>query len=312
MFIHEVGVKRFTSFVRLRRIHVKSGQMETLDRWRNSSLGFTLDDTPNHEKLLDLFITLPTRDGSTRPPVPSKNHLEYGHHLVFFHPRTREGQLRTDATDPDFAPPSPWTRRMWAGGKFTWVGPPLRLGSESGNHMAFLRQQYSYSQEHSSVPSIIEERTHVFLPVSAATPGERPLKEVKGLIEPFDFEFIYTPSPTTLFRFSALTFNAHQIHLDKEYAQEIEGYPERLVHGPLTALMMIESVLLHHPGARLYEFTYRAQNPLPVGRPCAIRGKWQDPSTITLWALDESAPSVVMTGTMTVLHDNAFRPTPLD
>ncbi len=47
---------------------------------------------------------------------------------------------------------------------------------------------------------------------------------VKGLPRP-DFTFDYLPTPTTLFRFSALTFNGHYIHLDKEYAQKSEGYP---------------------------------------------------------------------------------------
>ena len=38
-----------------------------------------------------------------------------------------------------------------------------------------------------------------------------------------DFSLRYVPSPTTLFRFSALTFNGHFIHLDKDYALQ-EGY----------------------------------------------------------------------------------------
>ena len=47
---------------------------------------------------------------------------------------------------------------------------------------------------------------------------------VKDLPQPA-FTFEYLPTPTTLFRFSALTFNGHYIHLDKEYAQKTEGYP---------------------------------------------------------------------------------------
>ena len=53
---------------------------------------------------------------------------------------------------------------------------------------------------------------------------------VKGLPRP-DFTFEYLPSPTTLFRFSALTFNGHYIHLDKEYAQKSEGYPGAFSEG---------------------------------------------------------------------------------
>lgn len=52
---------------------------------------------------------------------------------------------------------------------------------------------------------------------------------VKDVPTSADFSFTYTPTLTTLFRFSALTFNGHHIHLDKEYAQEKEGYP-----GPLS------------------------------------------------------------------------------
>lgn len=47
---------------------------------------------------------------------------------------------------------------------------------------------------------------------------------MKDLPRP-DFTFEYFPTATTLFRFSALTFNGHYIHLDKEYAQKSEGYP---------------------------------------------------------------------------------------
>src|SRR5206468_3415817 len=42
-----------------------------------------------------------------------------------------------------------------------------------------------------------------------------------------------------LFRFSALTYNAHRIHYDARYTAE-EGYPDLVVHGPLQALLMGE------------------------------------------------------------------------
>jgi hydroxyacyl-ACP dehydratase HTD2-like protein with hotdog domain len=48
--------------------------------------------------------------------------------------------------------------------------------------------------------------------------------EVKNIPTSMDFSLRYTPSPVTLFRYSALMFNAHHIHLDKEYC-EVEGYP---------------------------------------------------------------------------------------
>lgn len=36
-----------------------------------------------------------------------------------------------------------------------------------------------------------------------------------------------------LFRFSALTCNAHRIHYDEAYATEVEGHAGLVVHGPL-------------------------------------------------------------------------------
>ena len=50
------------------------------------------------------------------------------------------------------------------------------------------------------------------------------------------------PEPTLLFRFSAVTFNAHRIHYDREYATNVEGYPGLVVHGPLTAVLLLELV----------------------------------------------------------------------
>jgi 3-methylfumaryl-CoA hydratase len=46
--------------------------------------------------------------------------------------------------------------------------------------------------------------------------------------------------PTLLFRFSALTYNAHRIHYDREYATVTEGYPALVVHGPLQAILLAD------------------------------------------------------------------------
>jgi 3-methylfumaryl-CoA hydratase len=67
--------------------------------------------------------------------------------------------------------------------------------------------------------------------------------------------------PTLLFRYSALTYNAHRIHYDRAFART-EGYPGLLVHGPLQALLMAHqaarTVHIVHP----YRFDYRLVAPL--------------------------------------------------
>jgi 3-methylfumaryl-CoA hydratase len=73
-------------------------------------------------------------------------------------------------------------------------------------------------------------------------------------------------SPTLLFRFSALTYNAHRIHYDRGYARDVEGYPGLLVHGPLQALAMAEAArAAGYPdgaGAGDLVFDYRLLSPL--------------------------------------------------
>jgi 3-methylfumaryl-CoA hydratase len=77
-------------------------------------------------------------------------------------------------------------------------------------------------------------------------------------------------SPTLLFRFSALTYNAHRIHYDRDFARDVEGYPGLLTHGPLQALAMAEAARAadgidaarpaDHAGERYFE--YRLISPL--------------------------------------------------
>ena len=69
-----------------------------------------------------------------------------------------------------------------------------------------------------------------------------------------------------MFRFSALTYNAHRIHYDRGYARDVEGYPGLVVHGPLQALAMAEIARAADgegnlgAGGRLFD--YRLLSPL--------------------------------------------------
>jgi acyl dehydratase len=68
-------------------------------------------------------------------------------------------------------------------------------------------------------------------------------------------------SPTLLFRFSALTYNGHRIHYDRDFARA-EGYPGLVVHGPLQALAMAWSLRPRGQGT----FSYRLLAPLCEGQ----------------------------------------------
>jgi hydroxyacyl-ACP dehydratase HTD2-like protein with hotdog domain len=93
----------------------------------------------------------------------------------------------------------------------------------------------------------------------AAKPTEVPFPEGRHVRD-----FIQTP--VTLFRFSALTFNAHKIHYNKEWCREVEGHRDLVVHGPLNLINMVNFWRDVRGGSALpRKITYRATNPLYAG-----------------------------------------------
>ncbi|KAF9464741.1 hypothetical protein BDZ94DRAFT_1216020 [Collybia nuda] len=294
----------FTQFPK-RRCYSTTDSFAELDKWINSPKQLILSDAFHIERMSDLYITIPTRDGTRAPfkEPQTSTPLGYGHHLAFFHPRKSENHLRPDGTENDFCPPAPFTRRMWAGGKMIWNNDsPLTIGGRAianctigsvgkkgftdggKSPKVFVTQKIELSML-GKEPSIIEERSHVYL--SSAAGVDRTIREVKDIpSSPPDFSFTYTPTMITLFRFSALMFNAHHIHLDQEYAQKKQGYPERLVHGPLTAMMLLEIASLNNPDRTIKSFEYRARNPVIVNQPSTINGVKKDGNTVFLWCVD--------------------------
>ena len=99
-----------------------------------------------------------------------------------------------------------------------------------------------------------------------------------------DWTYTITPDPKLLFRFSALTFNAHAIHLDPRYCQEVEGHRDLLFHGPLTYVFM--ATLLQHELRKnsnevIRHVDYRNLAPLYCNEPVTFCGtktgdrKWE-------------------------------------
>lgn len=77
-------------------------------------------------------------------------------------------------------------------------------------------------------------------------------------------DFIQTP--VSLFRFSALTFNGHKIHYNKEWCQTVEGHRDLVVHGPLNLINMV-NLWRDVKGGSAFpkKITYRATSPLYAG-----------------------------------------------
>jgi 3-methylfumaryl-CoA hydratase len=157
-------------------------------------------------------------------------------------------------------PPAPGLRRMWAGGRVR-VSGVLRCGepatkltrvlsmtSKVGRtgpltfvvvgHQIIQRDQVVVDEEQDVV---YREAT---APAGSAAPAGSPDRADDGdtpVVPAADGEWEIPVSPTLLFRFSALTYNAHRIHYDRDFARDVEGYPGLLTHGPLQALAMAEA-----------------------------------------------------------------------
>ncbi|KAI1500575.1 hypothetical protein F5X99DRAFT_409945 [Biscogniauxia marginata] len=131
--------------------------------------------------------------------------------------------------------------------------------------------------------ALTERRTLVFLRErTTETEGQQGGRNSRVVRAPYapDFAITVTPTPTLLFHYSALTFNAHAIHLDRGYCRDAEGHRDLLVHGPLTLTLMLSALgsqLRADEGERLAAVDYRHLAPLYVGEPMrvCVRRKWK-------------------------------------
>lgn len=215
-------------------------------------------------------------------------------HYLYFNPQLRASELGTDGHErlgrfiPDFGLP----RRMWAGGRVT-IEKPLLLGEEV---------------EKTSTIRAIEEKTgrsgrlcFVTVDHDFSVAGEHRLRETQNIVyreapapgstpppgkpAPDDATFTrtVTPDPVLLFRYSALIFYGHRIHYDIEYTRKAEGYPGLVVHGPLTAALLVSLGLERLGTRRLKSFDIRAMSPLFVTAPFTLEGRDTEDGA-TLWA----------------------------
>jgi 3-methylfumaryl-CoA hydratase len=107
-----------------------------------------------------------------------------------------------------------------------------------------------------------------------------------------DHSHVIEPTPTMLFRYSALTFNGHRIHYDVDYARTVEGYDGLVFHGPLTATLLV--ALAERISAKpISRFEFRGLAPLTGQEPFTIHAATQGDSH-ELWA-KRSDGAVAMT-----------------
>jgi 3-methylfumaryl-CoA hydratase len=103
--------------------------------------------------------------------------------------------------------------------------------------------------------------------------------------------------PVLLFRYSALTFNGHRIHYDRDYVTKVEGYPGLIFHGPLQAAFIVELAAKLHGGAAPKKFSYRGLQPLFEGSEFSVNAN-DTAEGMELWTAN-SQGQPTMKGTAT-------------
>ena len=209
----------------------------------------------------------------------------------FFQPAVPEAGLGTDGHPArgGFLPPADNRNRMWAGGRVEFH-TPLKAGAEASRvstilkveekvgrtgALLFVTVQHDYLQD--GQLAIREEQDIVY---REPTP---PKMTSSAVLPEGDWQESITPTPTLLFRYSAVTFNGHRIHYDWPYVTEAEGYPGLVVHGPLMATLNLRAFCRTRPGVQLKRFSFRGVRPLIAPQPFVAGGRLTESGHAELW-----------------------------
>jgi 3-methylfumaryl-CoA hydratase len=204
-------------------------------------------------------------------------------HWVLFHPEVPTAGLGVDGHPRRRAEMDDFPQRMWVGGRVRVVRP-LRIGVDAervsriaradvkeGGAGRFWLVTVAHTIEQEGAPHIEEEQDLVFRAAGSLAPVGDDAADAP------DDEWVEerVADPKLLFRFSAVTANAHRIHYDQPYATQVEGYPDLVVHGPLTAILLAELARTRR-GEDAREISYRARAPHFANRRFWLAGSQTD------------------------------------
>jgi 3-methylfumaryl-CoA hydratase len=224
--------------------------------------------------------------------------LPPGWQWLFFNPVARRNALGVDGHPRrgGFLPPIELPRRMWAGSRIRYLADLpveaqatrrsriLKIENKTGKRGAlwFVTVQHTISCD--GTACICEEQDIVYRDATPPPPAGSAPQAPQRYDEVPQFSRSFEPDTTLLFRYSALTFNGHRIHYDQAYARDEEGYPDLVVHGPLTATLLQQFALEHGGGRPLARFHFRGVTPLFVRRAFQLEGRQLEDGTLALWA----------------------------
>jgi 3-methylfumaryl-CoA hydratase len=201
-------------------------------------------------------------------------------HWMYFLPLTPTSELGVDGHPRVSHALESYKRRMWAEGRVEAVRR-LHIGTHAVRHTELMEAREAHGR---SGELLLITLRHTYLQGGRETLFEdqvlvyRSLEDVNrrtpsaenGRLCEVDWIFEQTVDERLLFRFSALTFNAHRIHYDRTYAREEEGYQDLVVHGPLTAVLVARHISRE---TDMRTFRFRAKAPIFVNQPFSVQGR---------------------------------------
>jgi 3-methylfumaryl-CoA hydratase len=217
-------------------------------------------------------------------------------YVVLFGPEARQSTLGPDGhpAKGQFLPPVPLPRRMFAGRRVSFHAP-LAIGDEvtrisriqaitpkqgRSGAMCFVTVRHDIAGPRGL--AVVEQQDLVYREATPAAAAKR--EAVPAQPEP-EWTRAVTPDPTMVFRYSAITYNAHRIHYDRPYTREKEGYPDLVVNGGLTTSLLWE-LARSQTGSEIRSSASRNVKALFVGRPATLCGRRADSGKVRVWALD--------------------------
>lgn len=216
-------------------------------------------------------------------------------HWLYFLPTHQQSEIGPDghARRGGFLPPVPLPRRMWAGSRFEFI-EPLRVGDaitrtsviedvrvKSGKTGPLVFVVVRHEIAAAAGLALREWHDIVYREMPSVTDAP-PVSQLAPQHSDWHREII--PDSVLLFRYSALTFNGHRIHIDRSYAVNVEGYPGLIVHGPLIATLLMDLLRRNRPDAQVQAFRFKALQPLFDIAPFVLHGASQTSNEVRLWA----------------------------
>jgi 3-methylfumaryl-CoA hydratase len=230
--------------------------------------------------------------------APASTAMPQGIHFCLCTPEAPTARLGPDGhplreDDPaSFLPPIPLPRRMWASSDIEFRAP-MTIGatiertsrvvsitpkSSSRGEMVFVEIDHETSAD--GKLAVRERQSAVYLEALAPDAPLSPPAPSPEVFDPqaWDLHRQLVPDTRLLFRYSALTFNTHRIHYDAPYALEQERYRGLVVHGPLTASLLLQLAAERFGENRLAQFGFRGVSPAIAGEALhlVLRGAGDD------------------------------------